>query len=236
MDPIYTPGSVPEGSDNDRGNPLLALLEEGMPRQQAATVYSDKVEHKPLLLHPTHSSDARAQRRKGRLNKLWRHGAKRKPTPLSAAEKREMKVYDIPQEAQRYEIYEPLNVLWRGYIREVLGTGFKVSSSGAMPKLLKADMHGAILKVVQSKCPSRVGVEGICVKETKNAFVLVTKGNNMKTIPKEASIFSLEIDVTAEGPPQEENKLVFEIFGNQFAYRSAERVGKKFKGRPTVEL
>ncbi len=47
--------------------------------------------------------------------------ASEKPRPLSARDKRRLHIYDVPREAQKYAIYEPLHRMWVGYIWEVLG-------------------------------------------------------------------------------------------------------------------
>lgn len=47
-------------------------------------------------------------------------------------------------------------------------------------KLASADYHGARLEVVRSRCPSRVGVAGICVKETKAMFYIITEKDLLK--------------------------------------------------------
>lgn len=41
--------------------------------------------------------------------------------------------------------------------------------------LLKADYHGALIKVVNSKCPAFVGHEGIVIFDTKFTFTIVEK-------------------------------------------------------------
>jgi len=48
-------------------------------------------------------------------------------------------------------------------------------------RLMNADFHAANLRVTQSRCPSLVGISGIVLQETKNAFVLVTCDNQLKS-------------------------------------------------------
>jgi len=48
-------------------------------------------------------------------------------------------------------------------------------------RLMNADLHGACLHVTQSRCSSLVGISGIVLQETKNAFVLVTSCNKLKS-------------------------------------------------------
>lgn len=62
-------------------------------------------------------------------------------------------------------------------------------------RLMSGDFHGAIMKVVRSRCPSRVGIEGIMVKETKMCFELVTKRNQVKgRLYADSNSHSTEID------------------------------------------
>lgn len=47
-------------------------------------------------------------------------------------------------------------------------------------KILKADLHGAVVKVVSSLCSPFVGIEGILVQETQNTFKIITRENKCK--------------------------------------------------------
>jgi ribonuclease P protein subunit POP4 len=69
-----------------------------------------------------------------RLKKL-----KRNDRPLTAREKRELKIYDIPKEAQRYDLFLPLAKLWQGYAARLASQGANFEQ-----KLIKADLHGAM--------------------------------------------------------------------------------------------
>ena len=164
------------------------LLSRAHPPDVAAAIFTEKVLHKPLHLRPTspdpNSQDARAQRRRLRLRKkenLQRH---QKPQPLSAKEKRRIGVYDIPDDAKRYDIYEPLHRMWVGYISEILdlkeGEPCFVTAQSVGSKLASADYHGAQLTVVRSRCVGMVGIEGIVVKDTKFTFQVITKKNELK--------------------------------------------------------
>lgn len=70
-------------------------------------------------------------------------------------------------------------------MREVLGLNdatrdvyITPNSSGQM--LASADMHGALVRVVRSRCVSRVGLEGIIVRDTRFTFEIITKRNVVK--------------------------------------------------------
>ncbi|KAJ2916065.1 hypothetical protein MD484_g4326, partial [Candolleomyces efflorescens] len=195
------------------------------------------------------------------------------------------------------------------------------------PKLLKADFHGCILTVKQSKNACLVGLTGILIHETENGFKIVTRESKVKrtyvcrfyhpsirsfvlsiiyllfdlghvVIPKQNSIFTFAVPLYSTLPPtfkpgkpypipasfnvastQLPNSgtpeaqtttvtpspssgptapspspsssiftpnpaqtvldvphLVFELYGNQFRFRSSERAGRKFKHKESIEL
>jgi len=176
---------------------------------------------------------------------------------LSAKEKRVLGVYDIPKEERKWEIYEGLWKMWCGYIREILNiqpphqTGIENGSAksprktiyltpaAAGPNLTSADFHGAKITCVRSRCAGRVGTEGIVVRDTKFTFVVITKTNEIKTLPKEHSIFKFEVPLMDEGTDQANDVaasstqtrpgLIFELHGEQFKNRAIDRANKKFK-------
>ncbi|XP_030622394.1 ribonuclease P protein subunit p29 [Chanos chanos] len=145
---------------------------------------------------------------------------------LSAKQKRELKVFQLKPEHQRYELFLPLHDLWKQYIRD-LCNGLKPESNPQtiQQKLLKADLHGAVLTVVRSKCPSYVGTTGILVQEMKHVFKIITKEDRLKVIPKRNSVFSVET-----------GNFVNYIYGSKFELRASERSAKKFKARGTIDL
>ncbi|KAI3376790.1 hypothetical protein L3Q82_000383 [Scortum barcoo] len=143
----------------------------------------------------------------------------KKAKGLNARQKREMKIFQIKPEHQRYELFLPLHELWKQYIID-LCSGLNLASSPqfVQQKLLKADFHGAIITVVRSKCPSYVGTTGILVQEFKHVFKIITKEDKLKVIPKRNSVFAVEI-----------NGFVSYIYGSKFEHRASERSAKKFK-------
>ncbi|XP_006458896.1 hypothetical protein AGABI2DRAFT_200755 [Agaricus bisporus var. bisporus H97] len=131
------------------------------------------------------------------------------------------------------------------------------SSQIMFPKLVKADFHGAVISVRQSKNPCLVGITGIIIHETENAFKIITKTNAVKLIPKANSIFALSIPLYSTLPPShnadtpfpilgpeetpettvlDKPHFEFDLYGNQFRFRSADRAGRKFKHKETIEL
>lgn len=165
------------------------LLAQAHPAPLAASIFVDKVLHKPLHLRPTSpdrtSQDARAKRRIQRLRKKEKAQRRQKVKPLSAKEKRDSGIYEIPDAAKKYEIFVPLHRMWVGYMWEILGMreGERtfVTGNSAGSKLASADYHGAEVTVVSSRCVGMVGLAGIVVRDTKFTFQIITKKNEVKS-------------------------------------------------------
>ncbi|KAF2141868.1 uncharacterized protein K452DRAFT_271710 [Aplosporella prunicola CBS 121167] len=231
-------------------NPSQALLSRAHSPDASARIFADKVQKKPLLLRPTEpsinnsNSDARHQRQAAR--QLARARAKSKPRPLSAAQKRALRLYELPAAQRKYAVWEPLHGMWCAYMREILGIGGAaayVTAATAGPKLASADFHGAVVEVVRARCVGRVGVRGVVVKDTKFTFEIVTPRDQVKTIPKEHTIFRFEIPLAApapatapDAPSEKPRSLVFELHGSQFENRAPDRANKKFKQHNMTDL
>lgn len=219
------------------------LLTRAFSPDTASTLYNERISKRPLPIRATSPTpSARAIRRKA-LNErkeATRKRATQKPRPLSAAQKRKLALHEIPKSQQKYAIYEPLHNLWAGYIRDILnlspgGTAY-VTPSSAGQMLASADMHGALVKVVRSRCVSRVGVEGIVVRDSRYTFEVVTRGDGVKSLPKEHTVFGVEVSLEkgkgedGEGKGGEGRRpLVFEINGEMFQTRAPDRANRKFR-------
>jgi hypothetical protein len=98
-DVLYNP-LIPDSTGKPSKATVFNLLNEAFPDSAAAQqIYTQKVEHRPLSVVPATKKDARESRREARLAKLKR---KRKPKPLSAKEKRELKVFEVAKDSVRY--------------------------------------------------------------------------------------------------------------------------------------
>lgn len=214
------------------------LLKRAHPDETADTIFREKVKLRPLLLRPTSpdpSLNARSKRQYERLQKAKKQRKSNKPKPLSAKQKRALSIYEIPKEQRKYAIYEPLHKMWCGYMREILGLSegrTYVDANSAGQFLATADYHGAKVEVVRSRCGSRVGLQGIVVKDTKFTFEIVTSKDELKTVPKEHTVFRFEVPFEQEG----RRPLVFEILGSQFENRPADRANRKFKPHFNVDV
>lgn len=205
------------------------LLARGHSPDSVKRIYNDKIQHRTLHLRqsspPPAVLNARTARRKAR--QLVKDKQKHRPRPLSSRQRRALGLHDIPKQGQRYEVFEPLNKLWQGYARELLGNEIYTGGSGAAAKLSSAELHGAEAEVVRSGCPGRVGIKGIIIRDRKFVFELITKTRGVKTIPKEGTTFRIEV----QDPNGDENAtpFAFDVLGDQLMIRSADRANRKFK-------
>ncbi|KAI8942722.1 hypothetical protein NX059_000770 [Plenodomus lindquistii] len=213
------------------------LLERAFSPDTAATHYNERVIKRPLPIRATSPEpSARAVRRQA-LNErkaVARKRSKNKPRPLSAAQKRKLCLNDIPKEHQKYALYEPLHNLWTQYMQDILGLNHADRAAHIIPSasgqlLASADMHYANVTVVRSRCVSRVGLEGLIVHDTRFTFVIITKRNVVKSVPKEHTIFRFEISLPVIPGKEPRKPLVLELNGEQFQARAADRANRKFR-------
>ncbi|KAJ5086485.1 hypothetical protein NUU61_007792 [Penicillium alfredii] len=226
------------------------LLSRAHSPETAAQHFTERIKQKPLFLRPTSpsASDNRSRRRQHRLRKKEYFLRHQRPRPLSAREKRASGLYDLPREECKYAIFQGLHAMWIAYMQEILdlqdGKNVAVMPQAHGSKLVSADYHGALIEVVRSRCAGRVGTRGIVVRDTKFTFVVVTEKDEVKTIPKEQTIFRFTVPLpeptgsaadTAtqeqQAEPDTPKPLVFELHGSQFENRPADRANKKFKWR-----
>jgi ribonuclease P protein subunit POP4 len=230
-----------------KDQPIAAvLLTRAHEPDEANRILTEKIQQRPLFLTPSSPppSDARAARRRAQDKKKQQRKKALKPKPLSASQRRRLGLYDVPRDRQKYALFEPLHQLWLGYIREILGSEVHTGGEGAAAKLASADFHGAGVEVVRSGCVSRVGIKGIVVKDSKFAFEVVTRRNQLKLVPKEGTVFRFEVPVTVtkggegkeEGAEEQTSCMVFEIHGEQFQFRSADRASRKFRSHFSKKL
>ncbi|KAF6288820.1 POP4-like protein, ribonuclease P/MRP subunit [Rhinolophus ferrumequinum] len=190
---------------------VRAFLTRSMPRMSRQAL-EDQLQRKAVVLE---YFTRRKQKEK-----------KKRSRGLSARQRRGLRLFDIRPEQQRYKLFLPLHELWKQYIRD-LCNGLKPDTQPQMiqAKLLKADLHGAIISVTKSKCPSYVGVTGILLQETKHVFKIITEEDRLKVIPKLNCVFAVETD-----------GFISYIYGSKFQLRSSERSAKKFKAKGTTDL
>lgn len=92
-------------------------------------------------------------------------------------------------------------------------------------RLLRMDLHGAVVEVVKATDVGLVGVRGVLVAETANTIILVTEKNRAVTVPKRVAV----IRICVAG------KRV-EMFLPALCYRASERSARKIKKRHYASL
>ncbi|ESK91883.1 ribonuclease p complex subunit [Moniliophthora roreri MCA 2997] len=231
-----------------------------------AEIYASRVHGRKILLeNPARESRTKKEREEKRKRRVADKEKKRLGI-ISRREAKEKGVWQLDESQAKFDLFLPLHHLWMGYMSELLGlsqpsnkvptTKDVPSSSGMHPKLVKADFHGSIITVRQSKCPSLIGLSGIVIHESGNAVRIITRENKIKLIPKQNSIFVFAVPVYSTLPPSHTSDspfpvatidqgkttvlnspyIEFELHGNQFRFRSADRAGRKFKPKETIEL
>ena len=189
------------------------FLAKNLPKSRKKGDNIDDLTHKVFFIDNADKRKKRYDRRRQVRHKL------------TSRDKRKLGLFKLPKN-QSYESFIPLHNLWRDYMKETIDFS-KITeenkTSTAQKKLLKADYHGAIVTVTKSKTPSLIGQTGIIIQETKNVFKIATRDDKLKTIPKENSIFTMEL----EGH-------VLDIKSSDFRYTAAERTHRKFKFKPRL--
>jgi len=137
---------------------------------------------------------------------------------ISSKFKKEKKLFAIPPEKVKYDLFLKLNTLWKEYIEDLVSK--ERLPENMFNKLLKADYHGAIIKILESKCGTYEGISGIVVMETMRSFKIITPDNRLLTILKQNVVFMVEV-----------LKKNIKIYGCHLIYRPADRMKTKFRLR-----
>ncbi|KAG8885514.1 hypothetical protein FRB97_000839 [Tulasnella sp. 331] len=198
---------------------------------------------------------------------------RKKTGVVGRSEAKRKGLWELDKSAAKYHLFLPIHRLWLAYVVELfnlpdgpegeLDQENLPSTSTMHGKLVKADFHGAIITVKESKNAATTRLSGIIVHETENTFKIVTKEDKLKVIPKRNTIFTFRVPVhglphseissypldsaatTPNAPPPTYSLLAspldtvasleFDLYGNQFCFRSADRATKKFKHKETVD-
>ncbi|KAF8799049.1 hypothetical protein BYT27DRAFT_7227965 [Phlegmacium glaucopus] len=246
-------------------------------------MYASRVKGRQILLeNPARESKAMKELEGKRMRKK-RDKEKKKLGIIGKREAKGKGIWKFDEAQAKFDLFLPLHHLWMGYMSELLGLSHEPScannsamvkampsSTSMHPKLLKADFHGSIMTVRRSKNPCLLGLSGIVIHETENAFKVVTKHDKLKVIPKYNSVFVFAVPLYSTLPPThtvemplplappfptgpstgteietvaslrktvlDSPHIEFELYGNQFRFRSSDRAGRKFKHKETIEL
>ena len=124
----------------------------------------------------------------------------------------------LKKEKMDYDTLLSMNQLWQDYITELMNNSN--NEENILSKILKADLHGAILTVINSTNKNNIGISGIVLFESRRTFNLLNKKNEIKTILKNGCVFETEMKY---------NGMKIITYGDNFIYKSAERTKIKFK-------
>ncbi|TIA91297.1 hypothetical protein E3P99_01138 [Wallemia hederae] len=127
--------------------------------------------------------------------------------PKKSKSTRQATQLSIKRSRMSYDAAKKLNRLWNDYISDLIGQ----DTQSIQQKMLKADLCGSELQVLQSNNPSLVNHTGICILETQQAFLIVTASSAYKSIPKNGSTFSIK------------------LHADNFKFNNVDRLNKKFK-------
>ncbi|KAI3474678.1 hypothetical protein Pfo_029863 [Paulownia fortunei] len=119
------------------------------------------------------------------------NGSKRSKKHMSLKQHKRSGLFDLPKEFHNFEIFKPMHEKWKSYVQKLL----KIVGKDQLAQcFLNADLHGAIILVVQCKIVAYVGIHGIMVRETKETFGIITQDNKFRVVPKKLSVFVLQAD------------------------------------------
>lgn len=152
---------------------MKTLLKKTLPKNDCKTLESD-LKWQFLL-------DKRAKPK--RSYKL----CKRKRGYLTRKLRKEMGLVKLPKTDWNYESLENMRQMWRQYMRSNLELAGKMPDcqdqdwSGFSLILARSELIGSEVKVVRSKVPSQVGMQGTIVLETKMTFQIITPESQLKS-------------------------------------------------------
>lgn len=117
--------------------------------------------------------------------------SKRSRKHMSRKQQKRSGLFDLPEEFHNFEFFKPMHEMWKSYTLQLLKTAGKDQVAQC---LLNADLHGAIVLVVQCKIESYMRIHGIMIRETKETLGIISQDNKFRVVPKKCSVFVLQVD------------------------------------------
>ncbi|KAM3341080.1 ribonuclease MRP protein subunit POP4 [Capsicum galapagoense] len=127
----------------------------------------------------------------GARSRALQRQSKRSKRRMSIKQHKKFGSFDLPQEFHDYDIFKPMHDKWKDYITKLLKN---IGKNQLSQCILNADLHGALILVVQCKIAGLIGVRGIMIRETVETFGIITEENKFKVVPKKLSVFMLQVD------------------------------------------
>ncbi|KAL8039492.1 hypothetical protein ABFX02_10G040600 [Erythranthe guttata] len=119
------------------------------------------------------------------------NGSKRSKKHMSLKQRKTSGLFDLPKEFHSFDFFKPMHEKWKSYVLQLL----KFTGKDQLAQcFLNADLHGAIIQVVQCKIIACVGIHGIMVRETKETIGIITQDNKFQVVPKNSSVFVLQAE------------------------------------------
>ncbi|KAA6404343.1 MAG: hypothetical protein EZS28_000136 [Streblomastix strix] len=156
----------------------------------------------PLTLSEIAKKESDEKKRKQQQGLLVSENSKNKRR-LGRLEKKALGLLDIPRDCMTFNDALVIHQMWKEYIWAIIsheGNPINIKEMGL--KVMHSDIHGAYIEVVQSKCTSMIGLNGIIIRETQNTLTIVTPKNVTKIIPKQICDFHFFIERPESSSPQ----------------------------------
>lgn len=162
--------------------------------------------------------NSKITKRKFLLTKNLNFEKRKKPRSKAYISKRVIKkqeLFDLKAEQMSYSALLSLTKKWEDYILDLIKSD--KTDQETLMKICKADFHGASISIKESRIKSQIGVVGIVLKDTRNAFTILNSRNKIIIVLKQNCVFSFKFA----------NKTV-SIYGPCLVNRVEERNKQKF--------
>ncbi|KAH0739542.1 hypothetical protein KY290_038247 [Solanum tuberosum] len=113
----------------------------------------------------------------GARSRALQRQSKRSKRHMSIRQHKKFGSFDLPQEYHNYDIFKPMHDRWKDYVTKLLKN---IGKNQLSQCLLNADLHGALILVVQCKIAGLVGVRGIMIRETIETFGIISEDNKFQ--------------------------------------------------------
>ncbi|KAK6773936.1 hypothetical protein RDI58_029175 [Solanum bulbocastanum] len=113
----------------------------------------------------------------GARSRALQRQSKRSKRHMSIKQHKKLGSFDLRQESHNYGIFKPMHDKWKDYVTKLLKN---IGKNQLSQCLLNADLHGALILVVQCNIGGLIGVRGIMIRETVETFGIITEDNKFQ--------------------------------------------------------
>ena len=166
----------------------------------AEAVITSKTKDKALLLDSANGAFSVDEVRAARARRLARAGRDARLVG-AAARRRRCGAAIVSVDKARWETFLPLHELWRAYVAGLLegcAGGTAGGEREAERRLGSAELVGAAVTVSACTRPSLCGTRGIVARDSARCVALVTRGDELVTVPKKGARFEVEAEAPRE--------------------------------------